>query len=120
MKLIIMLGFLSVLKIDKHLFKLSMMDKDVAYCNCKININILANLDYRTNSKPTYLRRRNLYINYNRGQRGFTELSWMINSVRIKNYQLQCSCKFKNPFYFTLNFRCKRLSRDRLLKAQYF
>lgn len=75
---------------------------------------ILVKFDY-----PTYLRRRNLHIYYNRGQRGFTKLSWMINSVCIKDYQLQRSGKFKNPFDFTLNFRYKRLSRVLLLKVEY-
>ena len=80
--------------------------------------HILVKFQDTTNSNNlTYLRRRNLDIHYNRGQRGFTELSWMINSICIKDHQLQCSCKFKNPLDFTLNFRCKRLSRVWL---QYF
>lgn len=74
--------------------------------------HILVKFQDITNSNNlTYLRRRNLDIHYNRGQRGFTELSWMINSICIKDHQLQCSCKFKNPLDFTLNFCCKRLFR---------
>lgn len=73
--------------------------------------------EYRKTVQPTHLRRRNLYIHYDRGQRGLTELSWVINCIRVKDYQLQCSCKFKNPFNFTLNFRCKGLNRVHLFKS---
>ncbi|EPY77174.1 DDX19-like protein isoform 3 [Camelus ferus] len=38
----------------------------------------------------------------------------MVNSVCVKDYQLQCSCKFKNPFNFTLNFRCESCPGSRI------